>query len=150
MPNQVIEGDRFDAGFSIMNRTDSTRQIEVTVNALDAAGAATESKFEVEVAPYKRTTVWLPIETHEPGDIVFTATALDSSDVDRLSHSVPVNKRRSLETAASYGSTEANEISETVRVPGDIHGDVGALSLVVSPSVIGNISGAFRYLRDYP
>ena len=27
---------------------------------------------------------------------------------------------------------------------------MGAVSVVVSPSVIGNLVGAFRYMRDYP
>ena len=33
--------------------------------------------------------------------------------------------------------------------PQDIRTDVGQVSLVLSPSVIGNLEGAFRYLRDY-
>lgn len=150
MPNQVTEGDVFDAGFSVMNRTDSARRIAVKVSAMDAAGTTTEDAFELEIGPYKRTTVWLPINADAPGEITFAASAGDSADSDRLSHSVPVRKRRSLETAASYGSTEADEVSETLEVPQNIHGDVGAFGLVVSPSVIGNISGAFKYLRDYP
>ena len=33
MPNQVTEGDRFEAGFSIMNRTPQKRQLTVTLSA---------------------------------------------------------------------------------------------------------------------
>ena len=33
MPNQVTEGDSFEAGFSIMNRTDRKRQLTVTLSA---------------------------------------------------------------------------------------------------------------------
>jgi len=33
MPNQVTEGDSFQAGFSVMNRTDKTRRLKVNMNA---------------------------------------------------------------------------------------------------------------------
>ena len=33
LPNQVMEGDTFSAGFSVMNRTGETRNIEVTISA---------------------------------------------------------------------------------------------------------------------
>jgi uncharacterized protein YfaS (alpha-2-macroglobulin family) len=32
MPNQVLEGDTFDAAFSVMNRTGKPRELTVTVH----------------------------------------------------------------------------------------------------------------------
>jgi uncharacterized protein YfaS (alpha-2-macroglobulin family) len=64
MPNQVIEGDSFEAGFSIMNRTSQKRQLTVSLSAEGvietAAGEKTrEASRTLEVEPYKRAMVWL-------------------------------------------------------------------------------------------
>ena len=65
MPNQVREGDEFNAGFSVMNRTDKTRTIKVTVTATgdvqDVEKASKEETLTIE--PYKRATVLLPLKT---------------------------------------------------------------------------------------
>ncbi len=155
MPNQVTEGDRFEAGFSIMNRTDRKRQLTVALSAEGvietAAGQKTRAVTRsIQVEPYKRATVWLPLQTTHDGQINLTARGGDDLDRDGLTHTVQVQKRYRLATAATYGSTVAEAISERILFPPDIRTDVGRVSLVLSPTVIGNLEGAFRYLRDYP
>jgi len=154
MPNQVTEGDSFEAGFSIMNRTSRKRQLTVTLSAEGmietAAGQTTRAATRtMEVEPYKRTTVWLPLKTTHEGQIKLTARGGDDLDRDGMLHTIDVHKRYRLETAATYGSTEAEAISERILFPQDIRTDVGGVSLLLSPTVIGNLEGAFRYLRDY-
>jgi uncharacterized protein YfaS (alpha-2-macroglobulin family) len=56
----------------------------------------------------------------------------------------------SLETSATYGSSDSNIITESVEFPKDIRTDVGSVFINLSPTVIGNLEGAFEYLRDYP
>ena len=94
--------------------------------------------------------MWIAIETDDPGQLSFEVRAGDDKDSDALVHELTVKKYRSLETAASYGTTLGDEVSEVIAIPEGIHTDVGAVSVVVSPSVIGNLVGAFRYMRDYP
>jgi uncharacterized protein YfaS (alpha-2-macroglobulin family) len=161
MPNQVTEGDNFEAGFSVMNRTDKKREIMVTV---EASGNLDDKKSEallnkkVVLEPYKRTTVWMPLQTKavdasrdvESGAIHFRVTAEDALDGDGMEHTLTVHKRRSLETAANYGTTTKAKVEESIQFPDKIHADVGNVSVVAAPSVIGNIEGAFKYLRDYP
>jgi uncharacterized protein YfaS (alpha-2-macroglobulin family) len=153
MPNQVIEGDSFQAGFSVMNRTDKPRELQVTINAsgpLDGVKTLPAYKEGITLPPYKRTTVFMPIQTKGFGELQFTVTASDAIDADGLTHVMPVNKRRSLETAATYGTTIRDRVTESVLFPEAIHTDVGSVSVVTSPTVIGNVEGAFRYMRDYP
>ena len=160
MPNQVMEGDNFDAGFSVMNRTDKPRTIEVSVQAegnLDSANTPAMKKT-VELAPYKRTTIFMPLKAGTipltrdiaSGDIAFTVSAGDTLDHDGLQAHVPVHKRRSLEVAANYGTTTKDSISEPIQFPKEMLPDVGSVSVIASPTVIGNVSGAFTYMRDYP
>lgn len=159
MPNQVTEGDRFEAAFSVMNRTDEEREITVSLSAAGSlTGPADRYRMEesLKIGPYKRETVWLPVQTAGPGEVVFTASAGDALDRDAVSHRVPVRRRRSMVSAATYGTiprepggTEQSA-REPVLFPDNIHTDAGGVSVVGSPSVIGNLEGAFRYLRDYP
>lgn len=156
MPNQVTEGDSFSGGFSVMNRTDKERTLKVAVRV---AGNVKEQPLftrEVTLAPYKREVISLPLETTpvdtgvSSGAVRFVITAGDALDSDGLEHSVPVQKRRALESASTSGTTTTDSITEALQFPDKIHTDVGGLSLTASPSVIGNVGGAFKYVRDYP
>lgn len=161
MPNQVMEGDTFDAGFSVMNRTDKPRTLKVSIHAegqLDAAKTPADLTTTVTVEPYKRITVSMPIQTTTvaqtrdtpAGSLRFTISAGDMLDSDGMVHSLPVNKRRSLNVAANYGTTIQDKIDETIQFPKEMLPDSGSVSVIASPTVIGNVSGAFKYMRDYP
>ncbi|MCP4045562.1 MAG: large extracellular alpha-helical protein, partial [Gammaproteobacteria bacterium] len=153
MPNQIIEGDEFQAGFSVMNRTGERREVTVEIRATgEALDAGREQRSEIRVSlqPFKRQTVWLPIETRHFGHLKFLAVAKDALDSDAIEHRLVVNKRRSLVTAANYGTTTQSAVVDKVAFPEGIFTDVGGISVVASPSVIGNIDGAFSYIRDYP
>ncbi|MDO9103631.1 MAG: alpha-2-macroglobulin family protein [Methylovulum sp.] len=161
MPNQVMEGDHFDAGFSVMNRTDKPRTLEVSMHAegqLDAAKTPADLTKTVTVEAYKRITVSMPIQTTAvaqtrdttAGSLRFTITAGDMLDSDGLVHSLPVNKRRSLNVAANYGTTTEDKIDEPIQFPKDMLPDIGSVGVIAAPTVIGNVAGAFKYMRDYP
>jgi uncharacterized protein YfaS (alpha-2-macroglobulin family) len=102
------------------------------------------------LGPFKRETVWLPVSTVSDGSIRFTATASDKLDKDALGQAVPVHKRVSLDVAASYGTTVESGVDEALQFPAAMMPGVGDVSVILSPSVIGNVDGAFRYIRDYP
>lgn len=153
MPNQVTEGDRFKAGFNVMNRTDKPRELKVSVSVsgpVDSTETGSEYTETVTLDPYKRKTVWMPVKTDNPGRLSFKATAADRIDGDGLQHAVPVKKRRSLETAATYGTTTAGKVTENVLFPENMQTDAGEIGVVLAPAVIGNVEGAFTYMRDYP
>ncbi len=158
MPNQVTEGDEFKAGFSVMNRTDKPRELIVSLKVSGDAAATDSKPQKIKLDPYKRQTVWLAVKAKilpqsrelEQGSLNFTVTARDAIDSDGLQYSTPVNKRRSLETAANYGTTTQDKVEDSISIPEKIFADVGSVSVVLSPSVISNVQGAFKYLRDYP
>ncbi len=161
MPNQVMEKDNFNAGFSVMNRTDKTRTLTVNLRALgniDTNKTVATEQQSVTLAPYQRTMVWMPItvatlaqDLHNPlGEIKFIAHAGDDLDTDAMTYSLSVNKMRSLETAANYGTTTQNHVTESILLPTSIYSDIGNIAVSVSPSLISNVEGAFKYLRDYP
>ena len=151
MPNQLTEGDQVQAGFSVMNRTKKARTLNVELRAAGSALSEPVVKtLKVKLDAFERKRLWLPIKTDNHGELAFLAKAGDALDKDALEHHVSVAKRRSLLTAATYGTTSQASVSENFAYPDGIYTDVGGLSVEVSPSVIGNISGAFEYLKDYP
>ncbi len=155
MPNQIIAGDKFEAGFSIMNRTSKVRNLKAVVTAKGPIQTASNNKnveksFELSLSPFKRQTVWLPIETTGEGEIHFTAKAWDETDGDGVTHTLAVHKRYFLETAARYSSTTEPSATETILFPKEIRTDAGGVTLSLSPTVLGNLEGAFKYLKEYP
>ncbi len=155
MPNQVTEGDSFEAGFSIMNRTDKEREIEVAITANGAVDTVEKSgqmtsKQKVMVKPYERVTVNLPIKSKGEGKIKFIARAGDSIYRDGAIYDLDVHKMAALETSATYGTSDLESVTESVKFPENIRTDAGNVFVNLSPTVIGNLEGAFKYLRDYP
>ncbi len=150
LPNQVLSGDRFSAGFTVMNRTEKSRTLKVRLSAEGALEAPASMEQEVLALPYKRVELRLPITTKGEGEVRLTARAYDQSDGDLTQATVPVRKQVVTETAATYGTTTSDSVEERIAVPQQIRTDVGAFSVVLAPTVIGNLLGAFDYLRGYP
>jgi alpha-2-macroglobulin len=150
LPNQVLEGDRFAAGFTVMNRTDQARTLTVELTAGGAVDAPAKVKQQVVAPPYKRVELRLPVTTKGSGEVRLTARAYDASDGDLTQATVPVRKQIVTETAATYGTTTAESVEEHIAIPKEIRTDVGSVNVVLAPTVIGNLLGAFDYLRSYP
>jgi alpha-2-macroglobulin len=161
MPNQVTERDSFKAGFSVMNRTGKPRALDVNISVegpVDTAETPAKMTQQITLEPYKRATVYMPVQTaalpetseQAKAELVFTVRAQDAADADGMVHRVPVGKMRSLETAASYGTTTEDKASESIHIPESIYPDAGGVSVVLAPSVIASVEGAFKYMRDYP
>lgn len=158
MPNQVTEGDRFTAAFTVMNRTDTPRELRVSIRAEGDTASTVAHDETITLEPYARTIVQAPVEAGRvpfdaaAGRIRFTVTAEDDVDGDGLVHELPVRKRIAPEVAALYGTLDADSAIEPLEVPRDARPDVGEIAVVLSPTVVGNLDGAFRAARDvdYP
>jgi len=151
LPNQLTAGDRFNAGVSVLNRSDKTRTLDVVLEAHGPIESGfARAQRTITLAPFKRDTVWLPVTTVRDGSVRLTATASDRLDKDALGQTLPVHKRVSLDVAASYGTTVTPGIDEIVQFPSNMMPNVGEVSVTFAPSVIANLDGAFRYVRDYP
>ncbi len=154
MPNQVTEGDSFKAGFSIMNRIEKTRELTLTITAEGAVETDGQKLKQVTKSvtaeSYKRIPIFIEIKAKGSGTVRFTAEGGDAEDMDGLVHEFEVRKMASLETAAVYGTTVENKVTESIKFPEAIRTDVGTVNVNLSPTVIGQVEGAFKYLRDYP
>lgn len=153
MPNQVLEGDRFTARFTVMNRSKNARSLNVRVETAGSAVKADEAKphvSTVQLAPYEQKVIELPVVARTAGDIRFKASAGDAGDSDALAHTVPVKARRIKEVAASYGTTIEARAVDNFAIPKAIYPESSALSVTLAPTVLGNLDGAYRYVTQYP
>lgn len=159
MPNQVVEDDTFVAAFTVMNRTPKTRKITMQIAAEGTLATNNPSLNEVvEVEPFQRKMVKckltagkVPVDRMvEKGLIAFKVTAGDESDRDGLTHQLVVNKRKNFDIGANYGTTTENTVQETLLFPENIRTDVGDVSVSLSPTIIGDLEGAFRFMKQYP
>ena len=161
MPNQVLEGDTFSAGFSVMNRTDKPRQIEVQIVAEgDVEKSADTDSFKkmVDLEPFARTTVFLPLKAgqiamsrdRQVGSIGFKVVAGDAIDKDAFLYSLPIGKHIDLVSASSYGTSDADDVSTAISIPDEIRTDAGSIDVTLSPTVVTDVASAFRYMAAYP
>jgi len=150
LPNQVIEGDRFDARFTVMNRTQESMSLTVSARVQGPAESPGLHDLVIDAEPYTRYPVSFPVRATDDGELVFTIKAAGGGERDALRHLLPVGKMTAVETAATYGTSTDREVMERILFPEGMRGDVGAVSVVASPSVIGGVEGAFNYMRGYP
>jgi uncharacterized protein YfaS (alpha-2-macroglobulin family) len=150
MPNQVIEGDVFDAGFTVMNRTREPVELTVSASAEGPAETPGVEKYVIEAEPYKRYTVSFPVRAVGDGELEITIRATGAGERDALRHLLPIGKMTAVETAATYGTTTDREVVERILFPEGMRGDVGEVSIMASPSVVGGVEGAFEYMQHYP
>jgi uncharacterized protein YfaS (alpha-2-macroglobulin family) len=153
LPNQVRVGDVFSATFTVMNRGEQTRELSVEAvvegdASLDAPNTPRVQRIRAE--PFKRYPVEVRVRADRSGTARFVARAFDAIGSDALVASVPITQRAALQTAATFGSSEAKSVSEPVSFPADLLPGVGSVGVVLSSSVIGALDGAFEYMRDYP
>jgi uncharacterized protein YfaS (alpha-2-macroglobulin family) len=153
LPNQVRVGDVFSATFTVMNRSEQTRDLSVESvlegdASLDSPNTPRVQRIRAE--PFKRYPVEIRARADRAGVARFVTRAFDALGSDALVASVPIMQGVALQTAATFGSSDAKPVSEPVSFPADLVPGVGSVGVVLSSSVIGALDGAFKYMRDYP
>jgi uncharacterized protein YfaS (alpha-2-macroglobulin family) len=150
LPNQVREGDTFTATFTVMNRSDKARTLNITASTEGPAVSAVPRSYTVQAEPFKRYPVEVSAKAVAPGEARLIVKASDTNDADAVLGTLQVLSRAALQTAATFGSSEAKTVKEPIAFPADMRPDVGTVGVVLAPSVIGAVEGAFTYMKEYP
>lgn len=150
LPNQVRVGDTFAATFTVMNRTDSVRTLSIEARSEGDAVQGALSPMKLVAEPFKRYPIVISATALRSGEARFMVRASDQVDGDGVIATLPVLERAALQTAANFGSSDGTEVREPIAFPPDLLPGVGSVGVVLSPSVIGGLEGAFAYMRDYP
>ena len=146
LPNNVRAGDSFDAAFSILNRTDSERNLEFT---LRINGVKQETIMKIALKPYERTIVRSPVKTTNTGSMRFEADVRDDRDHDGIAVDIPVRPAKSVEKVLDYAHISDPQNNIEIAVPADIEPASASLAVTISPTIATAIVSAIEYLRDY-
>ncbi|MGH3409016.1 MAG: MG2 domain-containing protein, partial [Streptosporangiaceae bacterium] len=148
LPNVVHVGDRFDAGFSVTNRTGNGRSIGVQLNATGAGqGIAART---LDLPPYARGLAWLDLTAREKGTIRLLATARSGRLGDALSKIIPVVTGGTMSAAASYGSLTAAAANIPIDLPTTALPGSGRVVVELAPTALGNLAPAFKSMAADP
>ena len=152
LPNQLLAGDSFSAGYTLLNRTEQTRTLRYAFTAtgpLRPEGAGPVSG-DITLAPFQRQVLRFPLATAGAGELRLAFTAGDGLDRDGLDSRLTVSPGTRPTVAAVYGIVDGKEASQPVAFPKEMGAEGGQLRLSLSPTILGGLGGAFAYLRDYP
>ena len=156
LPNQVTDGDAFDASFSVLNRTKSERQVSVSIEIQGDAVPHSHSET-ITLEPYERRLVTARTQASlardqnpSAGSIRFLASASSGKDLDALVQDVPVHPIKRFFVSSIYGTSTNSSVSEPIVFPEDITDGTGSLEIKVTPSLVSTVEERVAQVRDYP
>ena len=162
LPNVVTEGDVFKAGISVLNRTETTREIRVELSATGALKEENETKLRKSLVlePFDRQQVMFDISSGAvnyggtdglaPGLITLKATASDRIGGDSLTMHIPVRSASIQVETVEYGFLDAGQTDIPYTVSPEVVTGSERIEVDVSHNVFGSLDGAFQYVRSYP
>jgi uncharacterized protein YfaS (alpha-2-macroglobulin family) len=149
-PNQVRRGDAFTAVFTVMNRTDKPRNLTVEAHGEGDSVSVTPQKISLYAEPFKRYPISIPATALKEGQAFIGVKAYDALAGDALRTAIPILPKTVTQSVATFGITDGTSIEQPVDIPATIDPQQGEIGAVISTSVLGSLSGAFSYMRDYP
>lgn len=156
LPNQVTDGDAFDASFSVLNRMESEREVSVAIETQGDTVPYSHSE-SITLEPYERRLVTartqaILVQNQNPstGSIRFLATASSGKDSDALVQEVPVHPNKRFFVSSIYGTSTQSNVIEPIVFPDDITDGTGSLEIKVTPSLVSTVEERVIQVRDYP
>ncbi len=157
LPNQVTDSDVFDARYSVLNRTDSERSVEV---AIATSGDVEAISFEdsITLKSYERKIVTFPQTVslsankrpQSGGSIRLLATATSDELSDAVVQTLSVQPDNRIAIHSIYGTSVSSQVAEPVEFPRDVKKDTGSLKVVVTSSLIRSLDDKLSQIKDYP
>jgi uncharacterized protein YfaS (alpha-2-macroglobulin family) len=148
-PQIVRLGDSFQARFSVMNRAESADKVSLSVSA--KGGAQGQRQLEGVVIPVADRSVIaidLKANVEQPIELEVRAQGVSASDTFKVS--IPVLPSVSYESVAQSVSVSGLQEEVTLKVPSDLKPGDATLKLALFPSLVGDLSAPFAYMKGYP
>ena len=162
-PNVVTEGDKFQIGAWILNRTGRRRSLTVEIQALGnlVEGSTTTYQQEMRFKPFERKLVaWdveadsvppstdsrYPIKTSE---IKIVASAGDRRGNDALDVHIPVRSSKVHVSSVVHGPLKGEKTTIPISMSSNLVNDTGQLNFTLSTNKAVNFDGVFRHATEY-
>jgi alpha-2-macroglobulin len=148
-PQIVRLGDSFQARFSVMNRAENADKVTLTVSA--QGGAQGEKQLEgvvIEAAETSMLAIDLKANSLQPIELEVRAQGVSAKDAFKVS--IPVLPSVSYESFSQSVSVSGLQSEVALKVPSDLKPGDATLKLALFPSLVGDPSAPFSYMKDYP
>ena len=148
LPRFARQGDEFEAGVLVTNRTDAPGTATVTARAtgLTLAGDSAQSVSVPAGATREVRFDWRAPQA-DTASVAFRAT-MDGT-TDALRTTLPVQRPRTKQVSATFASTD-RLATETLRPPAERLPGLGGLDVQVSSTALVGLDGAVEHLFAYP
>lgn len=148
LPRLIRTGDAFQGGVLVTNNTEKTGTIRVS---LQATGLASKDAGErtIELGPGASQEILYAFTAEKEGRARLQFRAMMNGEADGLEAVVPVERPRPLIAMGFTGRTDSTA-EEMVRIPPDIHPDLGEIEARASASSLTGLRARLDALVDYP
>jgi len=148
LPRFARVGDSFQGGVLLTNTGSARGSARMIVKV---TGLATSDKLErvVDLEAGASTEVLFAFRAEKPGQARLEFRAEMNGKTDGLEAVFPVEQPRPLITLGFSGQAETSQ-DETVRIPKEIHPDLGEIDLRASASALNGLRTRLSELVDYP
>jgi len=147
-PRFLNFGDRFNLPVILQNQTDADLAVSLAAEAHNAILSGGGQR--VQVPANSRVRVLFPASADQPGTALFRVAAMSDAFADAATFEIPVWTPATTEAFATYGTLDEGSLAQAVRVPTDIHPQVGGLQVTTSSTALQALTDAVLYLANYP
>ncbi|KKU48120.1 MAG: Alpha-2-macroglobulin domain protein [Candidatus Woesebacteria bacterium GW2011_GWF2_46_8] len=150
LPNILREGDEIVLSAIVQNFTDKKHPFEIELK-FDSGEVESPTKISAEIEPKKLSQVYWKVKPNKENSaakLTFSASSTTNKEVsDIIIQEIPVWKFGFFETKgqAGYGPT-----SFDINLPEKIDPGKSQITLSLSPTIIGSLPSAMKYLIEYP
>lgn len=159
-PRVVTEGDTFQVGVSIRNRTERKRATTVELNGSGtlAPESDTNLRQRVSLKPFETKSLTLNVraddvpmkkkQATDSAEIRVLASVGNRKEKDELDLRIPVRRSRVLVSNVVYGSIENDNTSVPIELPSRPNIDEPQLDVTVTTGNTVNLDGVFRVVPE--
>ncbi|MYD44838.1 MAG: hypothetical protein F4W92_00575 [Gammaproteobacteria bacterium] len=162
-PNVVTEGDKFQLGAWILNRTDRRRSLTVEIQTLGnlVEGSPTTYQQQMRFEPFERKLVTWDVEAGivppstdfrypiKPSEIKIVASAGDRRGSDAIDVRIPVRSSKVRVSSVVHGPLKGEKTTIPISMSSNSVNDTGQLNFTLSTNKAVNFDGVFRHATEY-
>lgn len=168
LPDHIITGDKFNAGFTILNRTDKTRRIiyDVTISGMISDSKQIKNQYTntITFEPFSRKVIKFPVISEQINDensdlfkdtqnrnnkISFSVKAYDDIDGDIAEYSVNVLPSIIHEDHFNNKIIDDKRFHSTLNIDNDVFGNLSSLKIGLYNSIASGLVNIFSFVKDY-
>ncbi len=161
-PSHAYNGDKFLAGFSILNNTDAKHDLDFSMSI--TGGVEKEinytKKFKdvlpkanilslTNISTIHNNQIQNILENHEI-NINGKISTTDGKESDALKHVIKIYPLYDLETTTKFGVIRNSSIIGDISIPKEVIPQISSITISASPTIVGDITPIIRNTIDYP